>query len=545
MRHPAGLVLFPDRGPWPEPPTQRPEPAVAGQAVQGGGGRARAPRYLVIHLPAFALERCGYDSQDLAACVDEVKSATRLVALTPAARAEGLRVGMTASEARAQVPTIALEPLDAAAQAQDHQALLEAFAGFSDRLAPWQDQDLVLDVRGTAHLFGGEQGLLEQVRARAQALGHVCQLAIADDPLAAWALASHGSDDVAVPRGGGAAALARLPVTALRPSDSLASSLQVLGIRRIGTWAELDPASVAGRFGPEGIRLHRVARGQVASRLPWQHADGSTVVEGVVLGGPTIRLEPILFVLPGLLVRLCESLAQRDAMAVRLAVRLLLERGPPHVVRVRVGRPTRDPERLQRLVAARLERVRLDAPAVELLLEVEEHTAEQAWQPGLLDRAQAAEPLLDLLARMSDALGEATLVGPVPVDTWLPEEAWTGRPYQPGAPLPGPPVHRKGDRDPVAEQRHLEVQGERPRPACLLPRPERGELPARGGRPRRVRLEGAWQSVSSAEGPERLEGGWWRQDGGWTRDYWVVQVQGRTGWCFQDEQGRWWWHGWF
>jgi len=542
VKHPAGLVLFPDRGPWPEA-------SVGGQREARDTGReplrARTPRYLVVRLPAFALERCGYDSGDVAACVDDVKSATRIVALTPAAAAEGLRVGMTAAEARAQAPSVALEPLDAVGQAQDHQALLEAFAGFSDRLATWGEQDLVLDVRGTAHLFGGEEGLLDQVRERAAALGHSCRLAIADDPLAAWAIAAYGSGDTAVPPGGAAAALAPLPIVALGPSPELADSLEVLGIRKVGTWAELDPASVAGRFGEEGLRLHRIARGETASRLPWQHADGSTVCEGVVLGGPTIRLEPIHFVLPGLLVRVCESLARRDAMAVRLAIRLLLERGPPHVVRVRVGRPTRDPERLQRLVAARLERVRLDAPAVELLLEVEEHTAEQGWQPGLMDRAEAAEPLEDLLARMTDALGEGVLFGAVPADSWLPEEGWTKREFRPGARLPGPPAHRKGDQDPVAEQRHLEVEGERPRPIHLLPRPDRVEVQERGGRPVRVRLETGWATVSRSEGPERLEGGWWRSDGGWCRDYWIVSVDGRTGWCFRDEQARWYVQGWF
>lgn len=516
-------------------------------AVQGGG-RARGARYLVLHLPSFSLERCGYTADQVAACVDDVKSAARLTALTSAARAEGLRIGMTATEARAHTPEIALEAHDLDGERQDRQALLDAFAGFSDRLSLWAEQDLVLDVRGTAHLFGGESGLLERVVERAASLGHACRVAIADDPLVAWALAAygaHGTSGRVVAPGASAQALGPLPIAALRPSPELAASLEVLGIRRIHTWAALDPASVAGRFGAEGVRLHRIARGMPASRLPWQLPDGTTLVESVVLGGPTIRLEPIQFVLPGLLSRLCEALVQQDAMAVRLAVRLLLERGPPHVVRVRVGRPTRDPDRLLRLVTARLERVRLDAPAIELLLEVEEHTAEQVWQPGLLDRAESVEELPDLLARMTDALGETALISPVLVDTFLPEEAWAGRPFQPGQPLPGPPVHRKADQDPVAEQRAHEPVGPRPRPMRLLARPERVEVQSRGGRPLRVRLEGAWQTARSVEGPERLEGAWWRDDGGWMRDYWVVCTDLGTGWCFQDGTGSWLWHGWF
>ena len=547
MRHRSGLVLFPGRSPLPEPHADGAGQGASRQdspAALSSTGRARGSRVLVLHLPAFALERCGFEADQVAACTAEVKSATRLVALTPAAASAGLQIGMTVSEARALEPSVRLEDHDPAGQDVDRAALLEAFAGFSDRIAPWDEQDLVLEVSGTAHLFGGEAELLERACERAFAMGHHCRGAIADDALAAWGLAAWGPGGV-VPVGQGAQTLADLPIAALRPSPDLAASLEVLGIRRISTWAGLDPASVAGRFGAEGARLHQVARGRVVSRLPWQPSEASVVAERVVLGGPTITLEPVLFVLPGLLVHVAEALAQRDQMAVRVAVHLVLERGPAHVVRVRVGRPTRDPDRLQKLIHTRLERVRLEAPAVELVLEVEEFVAEQGWQPGLLGRAESPEDLVDLLARLTDALGEACVVNPVPTDTWCPEEAWTGRAYRPGEPLPGPPLRRKADDDPVAEQQHLEVDGARPRPSLLSAAPHRMEIQDRSGVPHRVRLDGSWRPVQHCEGPERLEGGWWRADGGWSRDYWVVRVDGCGGWCFRDEQGRWWWQGWF
>lgn len=541
MRHKAGLVLFPGLGPRDEvEPVPRPEPDLA-----PAGGRARAPRYLILHLPAFPLERCGYLADELAVCVDEVKSATRIVALTPAARIEGLGVGMTAAEARALVPEVLLEPRDLVGEAIDREGLLEAFAGFSDRLAPWAETDLLLEVSVTAHLFGGEQALLTEVGARAEQLGHACSLAIADDPLAAAAVAAFGTSEHVVPVGQGARALAALPIAALAPSEALATSLEVLGIRRIGTWARLDPASVSGRFGAEGVRLHRIARGQAASGLPWDVPAQGPVAERVVLGGPTITLEPIHFVLPGLLARVADALAERDAMAVRVAVHLVLERGPAHVMRVRVGRPTREIERLDRVVRSRLERIRLDAPAVELMIEVEEQTLEAPWQPGLLDRTEIGEELPDLLARMADALGPAALVSPVPTDAWCPEEGWKERVFQPGCPLPPFLVHRKAKIDPVAQQRAFETDGPRPRPAILLPRPQRIELQERGGRPIRIRRAGRWEPVGYSEGPERIEGAWWRDDGGFCRDYWVLQLNGSVAWVYGDDQGRWWLHGWF
>jgi protein ImuB len=323
------------------------------------------------------------------------------------------------------------------------------------------------------------------------------------------------------------------------------ASLRAIGLRDVRGWARLDPAAVAGRYGPEGVRLHKIARGYAASRLPWDPPDPGPVAERVVLGAPTLTLEPLLFVLPGLLARMADTLAARDLMAVKVALHLVLECSTSTVLRLRVGRPTRDPAVLLRGLRARLERTRLDAPVVELLLEVEEETREVPWQPGLLDRSEATEDLGDLLGRLSEHLGDGAVFGAVPVDGWRPEEAWRNRAFVPGQPFPVPVPHKKADEDPVAEQRAWEQEGPRPRPLLLLERPERVEVQAEAGGPARLRLEGRWCAVDQREGPERLEGGWWREDGGYYRDCWVVQVEGSTAWIFQDDQARWYLHGWF
>ncbi|MFT7520673.1 MAG: protein ImuB [Kiritimatiellia bacterium] len=506
---------------------------------------ARKARYLYLYLPAFALERAGFEATQMAVLVAEQKGAMRLISLTPAAVAEGLRKGMSTAEARAIVPDLALQDHDPEGERSDKQALLDAFACWSDRISSWGDEGLVMEISGTAHLFGGERGVLELVANRALELGHVARAVIGDDPRVVAAIASCASEHIIVPPGQSRAALAPLPISLLDPTEALARSLAAIGVVRIDQWAGLDAASVAGRYGAEGVLLHRVARGLAVSRLPWQCVDLEPVSERVVLGGPSITLEPVYFVLPGLLERVSQRLFERDAMAVRLALHFVLERGPAHVVRVRVGRATRDRERLDKVVRARLERVRLEAPVVELLLEVEEQIAEQTWQPGLIDRVEASEQLPDLLARLSDTLGESALFSPLPRSSWRPELAWGPRCFEPGQPLPTRSTHRKADLDPVAEQRQHEQAGPRPRPTLMLCRPERVEVRDTDGRPYRLRIEGRWYSLDRVAGPERLDGEWWGADCGFSRDYWVVGIIERVGWCFRDDTGAWWWHGWF
>ena len=131
MKHPAGLVLFPDRGPWPEA-------SVGGQREARDTGReplrARTPRYLVVRLPAFALERCGYDSGDVAACVDDVNKQCSTLLFTVERRGvvhAGVRLVVTLFSDLTAVALQALSVLPTASPAREgHHA---------DSESPWAD----------------------------------------------------------------------------------------------------------------------------------------------------------------------------------------------------------------------------------------------------------------------------------------------------------------------------------------------------------------------------------------------------------------------
>jgi hypothetical protein len=223
---------------------------------------AAGPRYLVAHLPGFRVERCGWSAHALVGLVAERQGAVRLVALSPAAREVGLAVGMTASEARAREPGVVLEPLDEDAEAADRAELVRCLEPWCDRVATLGLDALVLEVSGCAAWYGDEATLVARVRERLAELGHVAHFAVSDHPRASSALAACGIEAI-VPVGQGSEALAGLPLAALEPSPELADAWATLGLGRVGQLARLDAASVAGRWGAEGVELHRVARGQV------------------------------------------------------------------------------------------------------------------------------------------------------------------------------------------------------------------------------------------------------------------------------------------
>ena len=182
-----------------------------------------------------------------------MKSALRLVALDATAERMGLRPGLPLADARAMIPGLEAVDADEAADA----ALLAALADWAERYTPLVALDppdgLMLDITGSAHLFGGETALIADLAARLEAQGFAAHAAIADTPGAASAAARFGGPAV-VPPGGARDMLAPLPLAALRLDIETVSALDRVGLKRIGQILEAPRGPLAGRFGADLMR---------------------------------------------------------------------------------------------------------------------------------------------------------------------------------------------------------------------------------------------------------------------------------------------------
>src|SRR5690606_32846271 len=99
------------------------------------------------------------------------------------------------------------------ADAEADHRLLEGIADWCDRYTPLLTLDapdgLFLDITGCAHLFGGEEKMVEDVRSRLSLQGFDVRAGLASCPGAAWAAARFLSPAV-IPPGGEAEALSAL-----------------------------------------------------------------------------------------------------------------------------------------------------------------------------------------------------------------------------------------------------------------------------------------------------------------------------------------------
>ncbi len=507
-------------------------------------------RYLSLSLPRLPIERRrparpGTPAADARPLVvaDMVHNAMRLVVVDRVAAARGLHPGLTLADARARRPDLdMLEP-----EPETDEAAARALADWATRYTPLVGRDgpfgLVLDITGCAHLFGGEEGLLADLRARLERRGLTVLAAIAATPAAARAVASHGGGGV-VASAETERALLPLPVRALAIDDDTAAALERLGLKRVAQIAGMARAPLAARFGRGLLDALDRALGRAEESIsPLRPAPVFSAER--VFAEPLRDLEALDQVVTALAFRLAEPLARHDQGARRLSLSLYRTDGAVLPVELGLARPSRDPETIGRLFASRIEAFHQGLDTGEGLdlvrLSVEETDGLVDEQVDLEGRLALSHEVDRLADRLGARLGASRLVRLVPGDSHLPERAAArgGASRAVAWPLPEPDPERTPER-----------------PLRLFDRPEPVEAIAEvpDGPPMRFRWRHVQREVVRCEGPERISPEWWRGgEEALTRDYFRVEDRaGRRYWLYraglygrETGQPRWYLHGLF
>ncbi len=396
------------------------------------------------------------------------------------------------------------------------------------------ERAVLLELERSLRLFGGLDALRTRIDAQSAELGAVGQ-AWAGTALGALALARAAARPT--PPRDLARALDALPLHCLDAAAAQAALLQRLGCRRLGDLRRLPRDGLARRCGPQLLQQLDQAYGQ----RPEQHA-WFALPQGfrarLELPARVEDAQALLFGARRLLLQLEGWLGARQAGATALVLRWRFDAPRLSVacgeLVVRTALPLRGAEQLARLLAEHLGHVRLEAPAIELELELRDMQPLAGITASLLpgtpaQDAGASRELVLALQRVAARLGpEQVLQGTVLADhrpEW--QQAW----------------HPLGDAPRDAAPPPAGSAG--PRPTFLLPRPL--PLRSRDGRP-------LWQGeLRLLLGPQRIEGGWWQRDpaGGThhvARDYWVAANQ-RSGllWVFRSRErtarAQWFLHG--
>src|SRR5205814_5932667 len=280
---------------------------------------------------------------------------------------------------------------------------------------------------GSAHLWGGEAALAADLARRLERQGIAHRIAIAGTLGAAWALARYAAGDAqpALPAPQDErAALAPLPVEALRLDPLTVQGLRRVGLRQVGELYPMPRDALARRFGDS-----------VASRLDQAFGDlpeplsplGETPSRRVRLSFAEPIADPAD--LARAIARLVEDLAARLAREGVGARRLDLgfHRVDGRVEHIPLGtaRPSRDSRHLAGLFTAKLETVDPGLGTEDMILAVfavEKLPPEQAEFVAGSPEA-AAHDIAPLLDRLGGHLGLDAISRIEPRQSHIPERA--------------------------------------------------------------------------------------------------------------------------
>ncbi|HEY2808388.1 MAG TPA: hypothetical protein VGI91_06310 [Steroidobacteraceae bacterium] len=432
----------------------------------------------------------------------------------------------------------ALEPAAAAAQAggelwaglhlpdlaneEKLRSLAAVLQGFTPRVSLEPPDGVVLEVRGSLHLFAGVEGTRRRLLAACADLAQPAVLSFAPTPLAALAAARAGRSLTVLSHAQLTGQLSSLPLSVLRWPQPLVERLARTGVRTVGAALRLPRAGFARRFGA----------GQLAS------LDALTASTRVVrrLFQPRERFrrrrelsceltnhEWLLNAFMPLLQELEQFLRARASGVMQLECHLLHREAPATCCVLNLAAPGGAAAQLAALLRVRLETIVLPGPVRALELRAvtllpRASRAQALWQPGEHGGSPGSEAH-ELIERLRARLGEDALHGLTVLAGHRPERTWArSTPPAVSAPAGTAPVQMSSG----------------PRPLWLLPQPQ--PLEVRAGQPQR---DGALTLLSE---PERIESGWW--DGGdIARDYYTAcDAHGVRLWVFRERHAP---HGWF
>jgi protein ImuB len=421
----------------------------------------------------------------------------RVIDANAAARAEGVRPGMTETEARARCPALVSRPWAEAPVASARHALLEAALGVSPRVEDAGAGIVHVDAAGLTRLHGDAAAVGHRLLRQAERVGFAARVALAESRTVARLVAASASGSLTVvPPGSEERALAAVPLAALGLDTHLATALAQWGVRTLGELAALPRAGVAMRLGPAGLCAHDRALGR--DREPfrawtpppfWEEAQG---LEWEVdsLGALTLVLERVLE-------RLCARLTAAHLAADALAVRLELAPGGHHERTVTLAVPMGEAGPMLALVTLELEAYPPGAAVTRVAVSARPVRARAGqgglWQPP----APALRDLGAVLVRLAELVGPDNVGSPALLDSHRPDACVL---------LAFAPPH---EADAVPDESEHRLVLRRVRPARRVAVETDGERPAR--------VEG--RRVVACAGPWRASGEWWDAEA-WARDEW-------------------------
>lgn len=481
--------------------------------------------WFCVYLPQLSLDASVAANVPLAV-VEDQHGIHRVLLVNDAASAAGVMPGQSTNAALALLPELELEERCTLKEQQVLESLAAWLEQFSSFVSIPASDLLLLEVAGSLRLFGGLQSLRQQLSRGLEQQGFTASLAIAPTPLAATWLARGGRRACVRDAGNLLTVLRKLPLHSLVWPPSITESLSGMGISNVGDCLRLPREGFARRFGAKRLlELDRAIGRLPDPRMSWR-APEHFCADYEMTEEQSDR-ELLLAICHESLQRYEKFLLARQLGTQQLTFTFYHLKAVATKLTLGFTQADRSAKRWADLLSIRFERVSFPEPVIAVRLEGGHAQALQAESGRLAfqGRNPNAErySMTQLAERLSARIGNHSVNGVTSVAEHRPQYAWRSRNLL---------------ANKVNEALSLVRRGLK-RPLWMLPEP--APLSDEEGYPLHL------GRLTLVDGPERLETGWWDENG-IARDYYTaVNSRGMRLWVFRNRSAEtnWYLHGFF
>jgi len=500
--------------------------------------------WLCIYLPVLPLEALANPEPGAARAVFEDEQGIRRVLLAnDKAAAAGIKAGLSVNAALSLLPDLNIEVRNP----QQEERALKRLASWAEQFTSFVSIEapsiLLLEIAGSLRLFDGMKALRRRIVSGFGQQGFTANLALAPTPLASIWLAKSGREVCTDDPERLNNHLSALPLYCLNWPASVTESLCSMGVACVGDCLRLPREGFARRFGAE--RLLQLDR--ALGRLPDPRVNYRSVEQFCVLQDleeEQSDSELLLHVCRELLAKLERFLLVRQMRVQRVHFMFFHLRTEATDLTLGSAQAGRSVDQWFELLSIKLDRITLSEPVIAIRLRGGPGQLLPVATDNLLfnpSRRSRDASIIHLVERLNARMGDACVRGVTAVAEHRPQYAWCPTGLSDGTPRC---AAMQGFRN--EHQVPTLLQEIRRTNSLLLRRPlwmlkNAKPLANEQGHPL---YQGRLKLV---DGPERLESGWWDDDG-IARDYFVaVTAKGVYLWIYQDraKNAAWYLHGFF
>ena len=501
--------------------------------------------WLCLSLPRLSLEAIEWgETPDACAVFVEQHGIRRILQADEVAAAAGVHAGMSVNAALSLQPELRLEARNLLCEMR----LMKRLAVWAGRFTSFvilEPQGIVLlEIAGSRRLFGEPAAIRQQVVRGIKARGLTVSVAMAPTPLASTWFARSGGDGGVTDTSQLVSRLSRVPIAHLAWPDKVTHALSKMGISHIGDCLRLPRSGFARRFGAFYLQqldqaLGRLPDPRAAHRVP------ELFCADYELDAESCDSKRLLAACRELLEQLEKFLRVRQQQIQRILFSFFHLDAPATHLTLGCMEAGQDIEQWLELLGIKFDALELPEAVIAIRLRGGQGQL-SPLATGCLEFSRAESrrnrSIASLLERFHARMGVASVYGVGVVADHRPHLAW-----QPVCLSENLSVAEKMPKASTADWRQPAEQSLQRmflyRPLWVLSEPER--LASQGSGPCYDEAP-----LCLLDGPERLESGWWDNQG-IARDYFIAQTAaGSRLWVYRDRRSRhgpdeWYLHGLF